>query len=105
MGQSYLFDQSPLAGDSKKRMNFNKFAKLVESFEKPVILPEGSQNVPENETESPVNLAVKPAAGFPQTLFRSGGASGSDAVQMRRADVGCSYRTCLQLNGKSFLLR
>ena len=59
MGQGYLFDQSPLAEDSKKRINFSKLTKLVESFEKPVILLEGSRHVPENDAESLMNRAVR----------------------------------------------
>ncbi|MBA3632048.1 MAG: hypothetical protein H0W58_04435 [Acidobacteria bacterium] len=59
-------------------MNFNEFTKLVESFEKPVILLEGSRNVLENDIDSLTILAVKLAEKFPQALFRSGGAIGSD---------------------------
>lgn len=59
-------------------MNFNEFTKLVESFEKPVILLEGSRNVSESDANSLTNLAVKLAEKFPRASFRSGGASGSD---------------------------
>ena len=59
-------------------MNFKEFTKLVESFEKPVILLEGSRNVSEKDAESLTKLAVKLAERFPQAVFRSGGATGAD---------------------------
>ncbi len=59
-------------------MNFNEFTKTVESLEKPVILLEGSRNVFANDAEHLTNLAVRLAERFPQAVFRSGGASGSD---------------------------
>jgi len=61
-------------------MNFKQFTKLVESFEKPVILLEGSRNVAEDDTEYLTNFAAKLTKKFPQALFRSGGASGSDEL-------------------------
>ena len=61
-------------------MNFKEFRYLIEPFEKPVILLEGSRNVLENDTDSVTNLAVKLAKRFPQALFRSGGATGSDEL-------------------------
>jgi hypothetical protein len=64
--------------DWKKNMNFKEFTKLVESFEKPVILLEGSRNVLDEDAAFLVELAAKLAKRFPQALFRSGGASGSD---------------------------
>ena len=65
-------------------MNFKEFTKLVESFEKPVILLEGSRNVSEKDAESLTKLAVKLAERFPQAVFRSGGATGSDFIRQRR---------------------
>lgn len=62
----------------KKNMNFKEFTKLVESFEKPVILLEGSRNVSAKDADSLTELAAKLAERFPQASFRSGGASGSD---------------------------
>jgi len=59
-------------------MNFNEFAKLIESFEKPVVLLEGSRNVLEEDVESLISLAQKLARKFPQAVFRSGAANGSD---------------------------
>jgi len=59
-------------------MNFKEFTKLVESFEKPVILLEGSRNVSAKDADSLTELAAKLAERFPQASFRSGGASGSD---------------------------
>ena len=59
-------------------MNFKQFTKLAESSENPVILLEGSRNVAEKDAESLTNLAVKLSKRFPQALFRSGGAVGSD---------------------------
>ena len=59
-------------------MNFNKFAKLIESFEKPVVLLEGSRNVLEEDVEFLISLAGKLARRFPQAVFRSGAAAGSD---------------------------
>ena len=59
-------------------MNFNEFAKLLESFEKPVVLLEGSRNVLEKDAESLTNLADKLARKFPQAVFRSGAADGAD---------------------------
>jgi hypothetical protein len=59
-------------------MNFNEFAEVIESFEKPVVLLEGSRNVLEKDAESLINLADKLARKFPQAVFRSGAANGSD---------------------------
>jgi len=59
-------------------MNFNEFAEVIESFEKPVVLLEGSRNVLEKDVESLINLADKLARKFPQAVFRSGAANGSD---------------------------
>ncbi len=51
---------------------------MVECLEKPVILLEGFRNVLGKDVECLINLAVKLAKRFPQAVFRSGGASGSD---------------------------
>lgn len=59
-------------------MNFKQFTKLIESFEKPTVLLEGSRNVLEKDVVSLTELAVKLSKRFPQALFRSGGATGSD---------------------------
>jgi len=59
-------------------MNFNEFAEAIESFEKPIVLLEGSRNVLEKDAESLINLADKLARKFPQAVFRSGAATGSD---------------------------
>lgn len=59
-------------------MNFREFTKLVESVEKPVILLEGSRRVLENDVELLSEFAIKLAKEFPQAVFRSGGAIGSD---------------------------
>ena len=59
-------------------MRYKEFAKVIESVEKPVVLLEGSRNVLEKDAESLINLADKLARRFPQAVFRSGGANGSD---------------------------
>ena len=59
-------------------MNFKEFAKVIESFKNPVVLLEGSRNVLEEDAESLINLANKLARKFPQAVFRSGAATGSD---------------------------
>lgn len=61
-------------------MNFSEFTKSIESLEKPVVLLEGSRDVLEKDSESLTKLAVKFARKFPKTLFRSGGAKGSDIL-------------------------
>lgn len=59
-------------------MNFDEFAKIAESTEKPVILLEGSRNVLAKDADSLSILAAKLTERLPQAMFRSGGAIGSD---------------------------
>jgi len=59
-------------------MRYKEFAKAIESVEKPVVLLEGSRSVLEKDAESLINLADKLARKFPQAVFRSGAANGSD---------------------------
>lgn len=59
-------------------MNFNEFAKVIESFEKFIVLLEGSRNVLEKDAESLINFAGKLARKLPQAAFRSGAADGAD---------------------------
>lgn len=64
-------------------MNFKEFTKLVEACEKPVVLLEGSRNVLDEDAALLTEFAAKLAGKFPQALFRSGGANGSDDLFAR----------------------
>ncbi len=79
MGKSHLFNQPALTEMfSIEIMNWKEFAKVIESFEMPVVLLEGSRSVLEKDAASLINLADKLARKFPQAVFRSGAANGSD---------------------------
>jgi hypothetical protein len=61
-------------------MNFDEFSKILSSIESPVILLEGSRTVAEGDASKLVSLAARFAAEFPDAVFRSGGAEGSDTL-------------------------
>lgn len=67
------------------RMNkqYENFKSVVAGASQPVILLAGSRQVPENLQEKLVMLAAFLANEFPQAIFRSGNADGSDALFAR----------------------
>jgi len=59
-------------------MTWNKFISTVSSQEAPVILLEGTRQLPEDDTHLLTAFARKLATVFPHAVFRSGNAAGAD---------------------------
>lgn len=76
-----------------------EFSALVGSFQRPVILLEGTRRLPPDISPSLVRLAEKLTRDFPQAVFRSGNAEGADSafaegvlcVDARRLEVVLPY--------------
>ncbi len=61
-----------------RSMNFHEFAKLISEEESPTILVEGRRTIPADAAATASRVAGHLAVRFPNLLFRSGNASGSD---------------------------
>ena len=59
-------------------MNFDEFSHFVGEREYPIVLTEGSRNLPVSDRSTLVTLVIKLAREFPHALFRTGNATGSD---------------------------
>jgi hypothetical protein len=59
-------------------MTLNDFTTLISGASDPVILIEGRRSIPEDAADDARRLASLLAQRFPQLLFRSGNATGSD---------------------------
>ena len=59
-------------------MHFDQFSQLLKSHEKPVILLEGTRQLPDDDAPQLVALSQFLATQFPHAQFRTGNASGSD---------------------------
>lgn len=60
-------------------MNFSKFSDFIASIASPIILLEGSRTVEEANKLKLIALGAKLASEFPNAVFRSGNATGSDS--------------------------
>lgn len=61
-------------------MVFNDFSNLVISFASPVISLEGSRSVDEDDKKKLTAIGAKLASVFPNAVFRSGNADGTDSL-------------------------
>lgn len=61
-------------------MTYKEFIKFISSFPAPVILLEGTRKLPYKDNGKLVTLGSFLAKEFPNAIFRSGNASGSDAA-------------------------
>jgi hypothetical protein len=59
-------------------MHFDAFTALVQDSENPLILLEGRRSIPETAARSARRVAASLARRFPELLFRSGNATGTD---------------------------
>lgn len=59
-------------------MNYGTFCDLVEESEQPVVLVEGTRNLPSSDVDVLVNFAARLASLYPHMLFRTGNAKGAD---------------------------
>lgn len=64
-------------------MTFADFASLVNEKEAPVLLLEGTRALPDEDAGHLETFAAKLAREFPNAIFRSGNATGSDAAWAR----------------------
>ncbi len=60
-----------------KMMTFDRFHRISSGYS-PVVLVEGTRNVPESDVEKLEDFARRLAEAFPRVIFRSGNAKGSD---------------------------
>lgn len=65
------------------QMNFLEFSNFVDSTVSPVILLEGSRSVDEVDKFKMIELSAKLASNFPNAVFRSGDADGTDKLFAR----------------------
>ena len=59
-------------------MDYPTFRELVEETSQPVILVEGTRNLPESDVDLLVKFAARLATLYPHAVFRTGNAKGSD---------------------------
>ena len=59
-------------------MDYDAFCELIEETEEPVILVEGTRNLLESDQEFLMKFAARLATLYPDALFRTGNATGSD---------------------------
>lgn len=64
--------------EGEPRVNFEQFQQLMLSHKNPVVLLEGTRDLPDSDRPKLVALAQFLATQFPHVVFRTGNASGSD---------------------------
>ena len=64
-------------------MNFNEFHLIVSAKPRPVILVEGTRDLPETDAETLAAFSAWLAGSYPNAVFRTGNADGSDSAFAR----------------------
>jgi len=59
-------------------MKYDEFKELVKNIDNPVVLIEGKRNIPERYYIKAIRVAEKIATDFPNIIFRTGNADGTD---------------------------
>lgn len=74
--------EAPLAFGLRpvQKMNYAEFNRLVMSSERPVILVEGTRQLPEKDWPLLAAFAKRLAEAYPHAIFRTGNADGSDSA-------------------------
>ena len=64
-------------------MTFNEFHLIASTCARPVILVEGTRDLPETEAETLAAFSAWLARSYPPAIFRTGNADGSDSAFAR----------------------